>query len=812
MIMDNEILDFLNRVSIAIFDNAPTYFSELNLQQKGGKYVSVLHRDGKEAKSKGKEKTIIERCTYFAKIYETDDYQADNLAAFYVKQHGRGKLDVLRPICEGANIEYISKESAEHYEQRKEEEANKESTINAARTALFSEEGKATREYLQGRGYTSDQIVKCGFGYINADVKNKLSQFFDLPDTFGAPSHPLLIAWKKDGQAIGLKARAIDSTIKPKYIFCKGSFVAENLFLQDEIEFEKDAPRLVYLCEGEFDALAGHAQGLNIVASAGALKEGQARILKQRIKADAVCIIADNDKKRDTEEKEQAGNKEAAAARELLHKAGIEVLRVSLPAEAGDLDEYFNAKGHTRADFDALEREFASKTEARIIGRSAKEKYNTDETFLTLKKDFFTLYNSIPATERAAAVNAFAEGTEKLMHITPGDLRDGLMIEAEAERKKAEEAEKKRLLSATVSKVKSYIDAGNIKDAADAFAASADLIKIASNSEEVETLLQPTTAEDIIKEAKAGQGREINTGLFVGKSNYEIIFPAAAVSFVAAPTGNGKSTLLRQIAIQTARKQKRVFYFTLEESRTDVFLQMLAYCAALECPGTFTRLKNYFSGENTFDAAQVCRIKAAFGELDALIKGGYLNILSPNDADVQTIINVCREAARRGDIAAVCVDYIQWLNDSTYKGTLRREEIKGVCQKLAALSKESNYPIICAAQMNRDAKEPALMTATNIADSSDVEKIANTIICIWNSNTTAAQAVKGDTITADNGQEMTYGEEGKIFCKVVKNRNGIAGGTGVFYFDGDTKRISMTTSKESDNDNDKPFEEGDYKF
>ena len=804
--MDNEILDFLNRVSIAIFDKAPAYFSELNLQQKGGKYVSVLHRDGKEAKSKGKEKTIIERCTSFAKIYETDDYQADNLAAFYVKQYGDGKLDVLRPICEGANIEYISKESAEHYEQRKEEEANKESAINAARTALFSEEGKATREYLQGRGYSQDQIVKCGFGYINADVKNQLSKFFDLPAAFGAPSHPLLITWKRDGQAVGLKARAIDSTITPKYIFCKGSFVAENLFLQDEIEFEKDAPRLVYLCEGEFDALAGHAQGLNIVASAGTLKEGQARILKQRIKAKTVCIIADNDNKADTADKDQAGNKEAAAAAALLHKAGINVLRVSLPAEAGDLDEYFNAQGHTRADFDALISEPASVTEARILGRIAKKDYdNPALTFLTLKEDFFALYNSIPATERTPAEDAFAEGTDGIMHITPGDL----IAEAETERKKAEEEEKKRLLLTTVSKVKSYIDAGNIKDAADAFAASADLIKTASNAEAVEMLLQPTTAEDIIKEAARGQGREINTGLFVGKSNYEIIFPAAAVSFVAAPTGNGKSTLLRQIAIQTARKQKRVFYFTLEESRTDVFLQMLAYCAALECPGTFTRLKNYFSGENTFDADQVCRIKAAFAELDALIKERYLNILSPNDADVQTIINVCREAARRGDIAAVCVDYIQWLNDSTYKGTLRREEIKGVCQKLAALAKESNYPIICAAQMNRDAKEPALMTATNIADSSDVEKIANTIICIWNSNTTAAQAVKGDTITADNGQEMTYGEEGKIFCKVVKNRNGIAGGTGVFCFDGDTKRISMTTREsESENDSYLPFEEG----
>ena len=803
--MDN-ILDFLNRVSVEIFSRADTYFSDLNLQRKGDMFVSYLHRDGTEAEHKGEIKTKIKKpAPNYAIVYGTDEYNADNLANFYVK-HNRGKLDVLRPICKENNIEFLSKESEAEYQKRIEKEIALENALNAARNALFSEEGKATREYLKGRGYTSEQIVKCGFGYISADLKNKLSQFFDLPDTFGAPSHPLLIAWKKDGQAIGLKARAIDSTIKPKYIFCKGSFVAENLFLQDEIEFEKDAPRLVYLCEGEFDALAGHAQGLNIVASAGNLKEGQARILKQRIKAKTVCIIADNDKKRDTEEKEQAGNKEAAAARKLLHKAGIEVLRVSLPAEAGDLDEYFNAQGHTREDFDALEKEFASKTEARILGRIAKKDYdNPALTFFTLKRDFFALYNSIPATERTPAADAFSEGTDGRMHITPGDL----IAEAESKRKKAEEEEKKRLLLTTVSKVTSYINADNIKDAADAFASSADLIKIASNSEEVETLLQPTTAEDIIKEAARGQGREINTGLFVGKSNYEIIFPAAAVSFVAAPTGNGKSTLLRQIAIQTARKQKRVFYFTLEESRTDVFLQMLAYCAALECPGTFTRLKNYFSGENTFDAAQVCRIKAAFAELDALIKGGYLNILSPNDADVQTIINVCREAARRGDIAAVCVDYIQWLNDSTYKGTLRREEIKGVCQKLAALAKESNYPIICAAQMNRDAKEPALMTATNIADSSDVEKIANTIICIWNSNTTAAQAVKGDTITADNGQEMTYGEEGKIFCKVVKNRNGIAGGTGVFYFDGDTKRISMTTREsESENDSYLLFEEG----
>jgi DNA primase len=226
----------------------------------------------------------------------------------------------LRPICKENNIEFLSKESEAEYQKRIEKEMALENALNAARNALFSEEGKATREYLQGRGYTSDQIVKCGFGYINADVKNQLSQFFDLPAAFGAPSHPLLITWKRDGQAVGLKARAIDSETKPKYIFCKGSFVSENLFLQDEIEFEKDAPRLVYLCEGEFDALAGHAQGLNIVASAGTLKEGQARILKQRIKAETVCIIADNDNKADTADKDQAGNKEAAAAQHYYTK------------------------------------------------------------------------------------------------------------------------------------------------------------------------------------------------------------------------------------------------------------------------------------------------------------------------------------------------------------------------------------------------------------------------------------------------------------------------------------------------------------
>ena len=101
----------------------------------------------------------------------------------------------------------------------------------------------------------------------------------------------------------------------------------------------------------------------------------------------------DNDNKADTADKDQAGNKEAAAARKILHEAGINVLRVSLPAEAGDLDEYFNAQRHTREDFDALKKEFASVTEARILGSIAKKDYyNTALTFLTLKKDFFDLY------------------------------------------------------------------------------------------------------------------------------------------------------------------------------------------------------------------------------------------------------------------------------------------------------------------------------------------------------------------------------------------------------------------------------------
>ena len=126
-----------------------------------------------------------------------------------------------------------------------------------------------------------------------------------------------------------------------------------------------------------------------------------------------------------------------------------------------DLDEYFNAQRHTREDFDALEKEFASVTEARILGRIAKKDYDNHAlTFLTLKKDFFPLYNSIPATERTPAADAFAEGTDGRMHITPGDL----IAEAESERKKDAEEKQKRLLLTTVSKVTSYINADNIKD------------------------------------------------------------------------------------------------------------------------------------------------------------------------------------------------------------------------------------------------------------------------------------------------------------------------------------------------------------
>ena len=153
-------------------------------------------------------------------------------------------------------------------------------------------------------------------------------------------------------------------------------------------------------------------------------------------------------------------------------------------------------------------------TEARILGRIAKKDYDNRALTFNPQRGFLHYMTAYQRqSEHQPRTRLQRAQTEKCT-----SHQATLIAEAETERKKAEEEEKAPFID-NCQQSKSYIDAGNIKDAADAFASSADFIKIASNPKRWKHYCKPTTAEDIIKAAARAREGEINTGLLSEKRN-----------------------------------------------------------------------------------------------------------------------------------------------------------------------------------------------------------------------------------------------------------------------------------------------------
>ena len=143
-------------------------------------------------------------------------------------------------------------------------------------------------------------------------------------------------------------------------------------------------------------------------------------------------------------------------------------------------------------------------------------------------------------------------------------------------------------------------------------------------------------------------------------------------------------------------------------------------------------------------------------------------------------------------IKAVFVDYIQLLYKSGNKAQ-RTEELKEICRDLKNLAVEEKLPIVVAAQLNREAKTPLELHSQNIGEAGDLERIANKILCIWNSAFSARKSKETSQDELDTLQkELSFmlGKGGKIYAKLTKNRGGAAGLEAVFDFNGNTGVIT----------------------
>lgn len=346
----------------------------------------------------------------------------------------------------------------------------------------------------------------------------------------------------------------------------------------------------------------------------------------------------------------------------------------------------------------------------------------------------------------------------------------------------------------------------NLDEVLEELIQSAEAIERGSYNEFSSDLI-PVTVEDL-KEQLNKEGGDLHTGYFFKTDNNpedsELVIHDRALTFVAAPTSHGKSTMLENLALRILQyhPDKKVLYLTYEEDSTSVITSFLTiYCAmhgALPSKGKIrSTIKEDLKGNERFIASEASkRYNSAKKDFFNLLEKKSLNIRY-KDYDIDKLISYVKYMKSNNACDIVVIDYMQLLSLSDSVRLSRQEQLKQICLKLKDLAVSDKYglPIVLAAQFNREVINPLNLVSTKIREAGDIEQIANTIVAMWNCGFTSQfdKSSTPDQLRLEyNGLENV--NPNKIFAKIIKRRGQQPNVKTMFEFDGST---GLITSKEN---------------
>lgn len=217
------------------------------------------------------------------------------------------------------------------------------------------------------------------------------------------------------------------------------------------------------------------------------------------------------------------------------------------------------------------------------------------------------------------------------------------------------------------------------------------------------------------------------------------------VTVIGARPAVGKSALVAQIVLQIAGKGKRIGYFNLEMSESQIFERMVSQTAPLSL--TRVRRAKKFLGdeEQLYNNAS-----DKLTEYDVVISSGGKSI------------SQVRQESRHANFDVIIIDYLQLVKADRKYGN-RASEVGDISKAIKSLAMELKIPIILLSQLNRasegrDTKEPSM---SELRESGDIEQDASNIILLWNLSN-EYKSYKGLKI-----EKNRQGELGKIGMKFI---------------------------------------------
>lgn len=297
------------------------------------------------------------------------------------------------------------------------------------------------------------------------------------------------------------------------------------------------------------------------------------------------------------------------------------------------------------------------------------------------------------------------------------------------------------------------------------------------------SLLNIEDLSELSRKKKEG----IKTDYVFGNKEVTLTLKPGGITLICGKSSHGKTRFLQNLALQLLDKdpEKSVLYFHYEECVSDqVFNLFNMYLnerqiSLYKTTPNREAIRDYLETGTLNKAKEDTRnrLTPKLEEFKKLYNSGLLRIYNP-EYNSQELCRVIAYLCGKIPVQAVFIDYIQYISRDGRK-TDRREEIRQICNDLIRLAIDLDLPIILAGQLNRETPNPTDMSEDNLAESSDITRGANTIVCIWDSKFDNVKGGKENYINSEDYRRIhkegfTLGEEGKMYARITKNRGGKA--------------------------------------
>lgn len=779
-----------------LYSHIPQIFPELHFTKKGDKYVSSYHADGTEGTGRKEDRSVVTK-KQPTKVFDNTRQEAKDVITLFMENNRITEVwEAVNKLCSIVGIlpPENTPEGKERYRQQEQRRTALEASAERQKKALFAPEGRAVLDYLHSRGWTDSEIQEAELGYISTMEANTINAQRSIGDFY-----TLSIPLRSGSVLYGFKFRTIrkDTNGQDKYTYLYGTEKRTNLFNLTGIQQEDGAITVV---EGELDALHAQVRGINgVVATGGGKLTGELLDVATGRGIKRITLLFDKDER---------GAKFVRESIDVAHQRGISVLVATFPDGESlsdgrpihDIDEYLQA--HTPQELQSLINNALSGSKyllEDLVQATIKEHGEenlTDVIELDLRNKVIALANHTPnEIERDFILTSYAN----LVNIDGKQAFSEAALRAVADRERAAE-DALRIEKETgraIEDAKLLLDRErDVQGALQKMGEAVSRIKLIGDREKYGDLLRTPSREERIKKYKDKPEALRTSYQFKEGGELELPFtlPSGALTILAAPTSHGKSTFLRNLAIDVAKRyrdeNKSVLYFTFEESEEDVIAQFTnTYIGKrLHAPSKKhtqvdsiidyfkTGEPNYIGGTN---GAEISKEEFKRRELEFstdYLDSGRIKIYY-RDYDLETLIEALEFAVCNIPTKAIFIDYIQILRSQKFARQPRAEQLKEICISLKDFSVKYKIPVVLAAQLNREAITPLRMNNTQMAESSDIEKAANTIVCLWNSNfmpnkygVRAMEPKEKDEIDALKSKGFEMGKEGSIFALVTKIR------------------------------------------